>query len=288
MKFGELCTAFPPDPAAWPTARLARALPYHLRARLRALFGGLLASGDIARTRAPAKLGISIRPFQVGDPTSTLARSLLVRTGELYTRTDQAPGRQHACIVVHAYGNMLYRGETAQGNKAQVAISAAAIIAKAHDTLGHAVETVVVMEDSLSDALARLRHRLPRRHHLYLLSDFLFSAEALDATRERLAEAIAELNRAPGALVLVRDPDEWPEGNPLATEQSLLIPLASNESAATAERRFSGPAYVRNLALQREGLSSFCRERQIDLFSAHAGMDVEPFTEALLRRLEGL
>ena len=248
MRLFDLCTSFDASQNSWAHPNPARALPFDLRAKVRLRFGGIFAASDITRRRSPSRLGVSLRSYERGDPTRTLATHHYLRTGELLTRTDSAPGRQSACIVFHGYETLLFQSADSLGNKGQVALTVAAIIQEMHASVGHVCKIHFSGEKNLPETLVSLQKTIRKSQSVYILTDLLFDPSSRDSASERLAEALFKCQVRHPSLFVIRDPLEWVENNPLVESPTELLTFKG--AGAAGSHTYSGNAYLENLVMQ--------------------------------------
>lgn len=247
MKLSEICTAFPSN--NWNCPHPAQALPFQVRAKLRALFGGLFSSTDRARRRAPTRTGIATRPFEAGDPFSALSMPHLIKKGEWETRVDSAPGRQRATILFHGYEKLLYSSPHSSINKSQLALGVAAIIEAAHDSLAQPCELIFISDSNLPQAISVHAPKLRRAQFTYIITDLLFDESGIFNSGEHLMAALNNGGIKNPVVAVVRDAYETPQANPLEKLSVELLPYKKTTSN-TLSSLYSGPFYLNNLREQ--------------------------------------
>lgn len=285
MRLIDLCTVFPSSDAFWPVAKPSRALPFEVRGRIHQWFGGVFAAADLNRRKAPTRTGIAIRPFEPGDPLGAISRAQLLKTGEVHTRVDSAPGRQRAVIVLHGYSQMTFKAEGQVANKGQLALGVGALIEAVHESLSHTCEIVCIKEAPLGEALAGLHAKLAMAHHSYIISDFLFDPKSRDAATLALHEGVLRSGAKRPFVFVIRDGLEWIENNPLQFEAQKMLPYSAGQSHLPA--RFSGADYIDNLRAQFERLNSVvASDLSGHLEAVTPASEVEATLEAILTHLQ--
>lgn len=247
MRLFDACTVFPSARENWIVPHPGRALPVHVRAKLRASFGSLFSASDLARLKTPSRLGIALRPYESGDALKTLSLQHYVRTQELATRIDTASGRATAGIVFHAYENMEFSSSNL-GNKAQLGLVLSAVLEVLHEAHLHHVEVLFVTERDFQVGLKKISQKIARWNFRYLISDFLYFENKEDALKPQIAQALQELGLSSSHVFIIRDLLEQPQNNQLSDVSDALIPFG--ESDHTTNQFFSGENFVKNLQNQ--------------------------------------
>lgn len=257
----------------------ARALNTSLRVRVRRSFGGILAAADMARVKSPQRLGISLRPYEVGDPMRTMSRAHLLKTGELMTRTDFSPGRQNCGVIFHGYENQEFKGLESLANKGQVGLSVAALIQTFHEYLSHSFDFVCLEDKDLGKALKLLSRRSSSWDYTYVISDFLFDSSSPTASADAFYEGMVSMGFKRGAAFVVRDPLEALWNNRLFDRSASLIPYmmdSPNDSLEEgADYLYSGREYGRHLKEQLDDFSSRAQKYGIstNVFDGRASVE---------------
>lgn len=227
MLLGSFCGHYPADQDIWPRIKPSRALPHHLREVLLPRLGSVLASHDRSRNRSATRLGIALRPFQVGDRLSALSFQHLVRAGELMSRIDDAQGQATARIIVLTDPSLDFRSDDAACTKGQTLLGVAGVIEAIHSRQNHAVKFLFSSRQDLRAQLGAISQRRRSREVLYLLSDFLYGKLESDA------QLLEQSGLGPCSFFCVRDPLELPEsGNRLLRDALRLIPYDEPGSGA--------------------------------------------------------
>ena len=110
MKFESICNVFPKEEKYWPCLHPSKALPFFIRTYLRQHFGGIFAANDLYKKNTPKRLGIATKPFEMGDPISTISMNHFIKTQELITKID--------------YGQTYFNGVSANATTDQITINA--------------------------------------------------------------------------------------------------------------------------------------------------------------------
>jgi hypothetical protein len=286
MRLSDFCTVFPDNPEDWPPAKLSSALPFPLRAKVKARFGSILAASDMARLKAASRLGVALRPFEPGDGLSTLSRSHLLRTGEVLTRVDFAPGRQKAGVIFHGYEDMRFRSSIQQPNKGQIALGVSAFLEAAHGSLSHEFQMLCFKSQELGKNIKELKKTIRGWNFCYIITDLFFDKVGLEASGTQLMNALTEIGVSKPLVFLARDPEEWPQASVPLSQQRLLKPFAVGEEDPFF---YSGKEYVENLRLQfklfNESLKTIGGEAHIVTQSTTAHEIVELLLLNLTRKL---
>jgi hypothetical protein len=255
----DLAKRFPEDPAAWDITQPVRAIGKDLRIHIRRRFGTLQTAHDLARPRSPDRLGISVRPYEAGDPIRAVSASHLFKTDNLQTRTDFAPGRRSALVLLHLYENMRFLSNDSPAAKGRVALAVAGLIQAVHESLGQSCRVLPIQSWELDTALVNSTAQYRRANELYIISDLLFDNSSREAAVRRLRTSCLESKFANGYLVVVRDALEHPDENRLGEKSANLKPYAETWSADHPEL-FSGLQYGENLRHQRAETAALADE----------------------------
>ncbi|WP_186643861.1 hypothetical protein [Fluviispira vulneris] len=245
MNFEKICSVFPSEKKYWPCQQPSRALPFYIRAHLRNLFGGVFSANDLNRRNLPSRLGITIKPFEKGDPISAISKNHFIKTQNLLTRTDYGQGRQRVVVLFHCYDNMLYQSEKTLINKGQLAIGITAILEEAHRSLAHSFDIFPIYDNDLFSGALLHNKRLISADYIYIITDLLFDATEPFAAAENALQLINYMHLKQCVFFITRDPLEYPIKDNINSTIEELIPWEKNDSSKSTYY-FSGSEYQIN------------------------------------------
>ncbi|KAB8033766.1 hypothetical protein [Fluviispira multicolorata] len=245
MNFENICSVFPSEEKYWPCQHPSRALPFYIRAHLRNLFGGVFSANDLNKRNLPSRLGITIKPFEKGDPISSISKNHFIKTQNLLTRVDYGHGRQRVVVLFHCYENMLYHSEKTTINKGQLAIGITAILEEAHRSLAHSYDIFAVKEKDLFAGALLHNKSLRVADHIYIVTDLLYDSTEPFAAAENSLKLINYLHLKQCVFFITRDPLEYPIINNDSSQIEELIPW-ENKDISKNSHYFSGNTYQIN------------------------------------------
>lgn len=248
MNFETICEVFPKEEKYWPCLHPSSALPFFIKSYLRQHFGGIFAANDIYKRNFPNRLGTSTRPFEIGDPISTISKNHFVKTQELLTRIDYSTGRQRAVIIFHSYPNMTYQSELSNINKGQLSNGVVAILEEIHKCLGHSIQIMKFSNDNFFEEFTSIIKKIKNSEYIYFISDLLFDSSNTFASPDRVFEVINYFHIKKIIFIIVRDPMEYPNTE---TDIEELSPLINNKYIFK-NTYFSGKDYYKNIHIQLE------------------------------------
>lgn len=257
MKFESICNVFPKEEKYWPCLHPSKALPFFIRTYLRQHFGGIFAANDLYKKNTPTRLGIATKPFEMGDPISTISMNHFIKTQELITKIDYGPGRQKVIVVFHSYSNMTYQSEYSTINKGQLANGLVAIIEEAHSGLSHSFHVLNVTAKDLFEGCKYIGKEFHNADYAYIISDLLFDTEDNYAAANKALEIIKYFHLKKAIFLITRDPLESPNEEEEIEE---LIPWEKNKNE-NKTIYFSGNEYKKNIEEQFNFLSQKLREK---------------------------
>lgn len=272
MKIFDLCTVFPKSKNEWGEPKPERALNLEVRAKIKESFGSIFAASDLARRNSPSRLGLTSRNYEWGDPFRAVHLPMFARTGNFFTKLEEAPGRAQAVVVFHSYSNLEFQNKTAPANKGQVGLWIASVLRILHLNLSQTCQLFYVNSENLYQGILPFIKKLRQAKFVYIVTDGFYLNEK---TVENLAELSENLKIA--HLYLVRDPQEWTQNNPLSESHFELF--SGDES-----KKFSGTSYITNLEKHWEKIS------KIDNLNTEVitgDTEVEVFLESLLLTVRG-
>jgi hypothetical protein len=248
----DLAKLFPESPNQWDLSRPSKAVSAGLRAHVRRRFGSLQTAADVARIKEPTRLGVALRGYEPGDPLRALSRTHLVRTNELFVRTDYSAGRRSCLVFFHAYENMAFASAGSEANKGQIALAVSAVVEAIYESLAQSCVVRVVRERGIADVISAVGKSGSRPDDVVVVTDMLFLTAATQASTRALLESFVQGGFRRACLFVVRDILEHPSENKLGKQSVALRPFWSEE--ANAEPLFSGVEYEQNLVRQLEDL----------------------------------
>lgn len=243
MNFENICSVFPEEEKSWPCPHPSSALPFFIRTYLRQQFGGIFAANDLYKRNSPSRLGIATRPFEKGDPISTLSKNHFIKSQELLTRVDFGSGRQKALIIFHSYPNMSYHSELSQINKGQLANGVIAILEEVHKCVAHSFNISKVTNHDLFEGCKLLNKNFQNSDYVYFISDLLFDPTDTWAAAHKAIEITKHFHIKKAIFIIVRDPMEYPE-NQIDVEE--LSPWDQDKKLKKSFY-FSGNTYHKNI-----------------------------------------
>lgn len=252
MKFESICDVFPKEEKYWPCPHPSKALPFFIRTYLRQQFGGIFAANDLYKKNTPTRLGIATKPFEIGDPISTISKNHFIKTQELLTRIDYGAGRQKVVVIFHSYPNMTYQSEKSLINKGQLANGLVAIIEEAHSGLAHSFQIVNVTAKDLFEGCKYVGKEFHNADYAYIISDLLFDSQDNYSAANKAIEIINLFHLKKAIFLITRDPLECPNEE---TEIEELIPWKKN-NYDNKSNHFSGSEYKKNIESQFNFFSS--------------------------------
>lgn len=247
MQWENICSIFPNSLAQWPVAHASAALPFFIRARIREAFGGVLAASDLNRKTSPQRFGIAVRPFEQGDPISTLSRSHLVKSQQLFTKTDVSQGRQRAIVLMHAYENMLFASQPGGVSKGQLAHGLSAVVQEVHQSLAHAFSVHAIRSANFYEGLQPFMSLLKQAHAVYIITDLLFDTSSVQASCQQVESVLKYTKCKNINFFLVRDVLEL--ASPQNSAQG-VVQMFPYGTSAEKEGNYSDAVYVANLRTQ--------------------------------------
>jgi hypothetical protein len=243
MNFESICGVFPKDENFWPCPHPSSALPFFIRSYLRQHFGGIFAANDLYKKNAPSRLGVATRPFEIGDPISTISKNHFIKTQELLTRVDYGSGRQRVVVVFHSYPNMTYQSELSAINKGQLANGVTAVLEEAHKSLAHSFQMIKVTNPDLFEGCKLVGKQFQNADYAYFISDLLFDTSDTHAAANRVLEIIKFFHLKKAIFIIARDPMEYPSEE---IEVEELVPWKQNKDSINPFY-FSGNTYHKNI-----------------------------------------
>lgn len=284
MQWENICSLFPNSLEQWPVPHASAALPFFIRARIREAFGGVLAASDLNRKTSPQRFGIAVRPFEQGDPISTLSRSHLVKSQQLFTKIDVSQGRQCAVVLLHAYENMLFASKPGGVSKGQLALGLGAVVQETHQSLAHAFSVHAIRSPNFYEGVLPLLGLLKKAHAVYIVSDLLFDSSALHASCRQVEHFLTHLPLKKVNFFVVRDLLEVvsPENSAQGVVQ--MFPYGSRDEKVG---NYSDALYFENLRAQ---LEEFTKKMEMQAHAVRlvtAQDDVNDFIHFLLHEKFG-
>ncbi len=246
MNFEHIANIFPKEEKYWPCMAPSKALPLFIRAFMREKFGGVFAANDIFKKNTPARMGVTTRPFEIGDPISTISRNHFIKTQELLTKVDYGPGRQKVVVIFHNYPNMTYHSEFTEINKGQLANGVLAILEEAHKSLSHYFKIYSVNHHDLFTGAKFYSKELHNAEYAYFITDLLFDYEHHLSAAQKTLELLNTFKIKKAIFILTRDPMEIKNKEENVEE---LIPW-EKEITFKKYHHFSGEEYTKNIAEQ--------------------------------------
>lgn len=252
MIFETIARVFPKEEKYWPCMAPAKALPIFLRAFMREKFGGVFAANDIFKRNTPSRMGISIKPFEIGDPIATVSRNHFIKTTELLTKVDYAAGRQKVVVIFHNYSNMTYQSEHTTTNKGQLANTVLGILEEAHKGQSHYFKVLAVTDSDLFVGCELYKKDLQHSEYVYFITDLLFDNADHFAAANTAVKILNTFHIKKAIFIVTRDPLEYTD---IKNNIEELVPWTKKSDSAKYHF-FSGEEYLKNLSSQINFLKS--------------------------------
>ena len=279
MNFESICGVFPKEEKFWPCPHPSSALPFFIRSYLRQHFGGIFAANDLYKKNSPSRLGIATRPFEIGDPISTISKNHFIKTQELLTRVDYGSGRQRAIVIFHSYPNMTYHSELSAINKGQLANGITAVLEEAHKGLAHSFQIIKVTNHDLFEGCKLIGKQFHNADYAYFISDLLFDTSDTHAAANSALEIIKFFHLKKAIFIIARDPLEYPNEETAVEE---LIPWDQNKSIMNSIY-FSSNAYYKNIQNQIDFFNHKMTGNKNLIKVVHSKESVRSFIDFILK-----
>ncbi|WGL59600.1 hypothetical protein QEJ31_13800 [Pigmentibacter sp. JX0631] len=243
MNFEQIASVFPKEEKYWPCLNPAKALPLAIRSYIKEKFGGIFSANDLFKKNSPSRLGVTTRPFEIGDPIATISKPHFIKTNELLTKIDFSPGRQKVIVIFHNYINMTYSSEKSKINKGQLANGILAIIEESHKGLSHFIKVLPVNSVDLFNGCKQYQRELQNAEYVYFITDLLYIYDNHLAAAKNVIELLNNLKVKKGIFLLSRDPLET---NNININIEELIPWKKDINFKN-NIHFSGDEYFKNI-----------------------------------------
>lgn len=279
MLLADLAILFPKQIEEWPVLSPSKAIPLYLKTFVRNTWGKKFSANDFNKKYTPNRFGASTRNFQIGDQLKTLSRSHLLRQNSLVTKTDISPGRKNILILFHCYNNMTYTSSPQNGNKGQLSNAICAVLEEIHTSLAQNFIIKPLYGPYFLEECLRLQRYLQKyansNDKIYILSDFLFNPENIEASAEEVLKTIHYFNLKQCTFFIIRDSLEYISQS--QNRQSEVCELLPWDNSELQIKLYSDENYKSNLQKQisdiqekmKQTMNSSCivtQEQSIDEF----------------------